>query len=367
MRRSGTVPGLVFAVGLIYLGCASTGVEDEGAPRSDGGGGGASLGPSGGGCQGVDTRTDLKNCGACGRACDDGQACVAGACVETQCAICGSNCVYLRNDLFNCGACGKSCVFDETTHPLPKLPKGTNNPETGIYGYDGGVGWEVAAPVCEKGKCEAACSKGLTACPDTICYDLSKHHENCGACGVRCAATEWCADSHCCPVGKGWCGGRCVDILEDARNCGGCGRQCQVGCSRGVCTDPVSFQSTFGTELGRESPQCAAWKAFQASLTGQYSKVVLSSSRDPNNAIECVGPEANKICRAIATNGRYAPNGCQDSKGRYSVWSVRYRDSSEAVQVEVGEVDSTVNPCARSQSGINGSFGPGVFQVTCSN
>jgi alpha-tubulin suppressor-like RCC1 family protein len=71
----------------------------------------------------VDTQTDARHCGACGRGCSvaNGDAgCVAGACVAAACnagfADCDANAangceVDVRGDVNNCGRCGQRCAI----------------------------------------------------------------------------------------------------------------------------------------------------------------------------------------------------------------------------------------------------------------
>jgi hypothetical protein len=65
----------------------------------------------------ADTQTSNANCGACGKACGNGQACSNGQCT-TNCGngdtLCntgdaGAYCASLQSDNANCGTCGKSC------------------------------------------------------------------------------------------------------------------------------------------------------------------------------------------------------------------------------------------------------------------
>jgi stigma-specific protein Stig1 len=67
----------------------------------------------GAGC--VNVMADVRNCGACGRACQQGQACTAGVCQNIGGACpagtvnCGAGCVNVMADVRNCGACGRAC------------------------------------------------------------------------------------------------------------------------------------------------------------------------------------------------------------------------------------------------------------------
>ena len=113
-------------------------------------------------CDGTcaDLAVDARNCGACGSACDSGEACVDGACViscpGTQIA-CGGACVDPLTDRAYCGASG-DCA--------------------GVH----------LGTACEAGE----------ACVD-------------GACAISCPGTQIV------------CGGACVDPLTDRAYCGASG------------------------------------------------------------------------------------------------------------------------------------------------
>lgn len=59
-----------------------------------------------------DLRSDVQNCGACGKACSAGFMCKTGTCERTcssEQTLCSGECRDLRSDVQNCGACGKAC------------------------------------------------------------------------------------------------------------------------------------------------------------------------------------------------------------------------------------------------------------------
>jgi len=66
-----------------------------------------------GGCPGVNTRTDPKNCGGCGSmfACATGQSCTNGSCSACPGAqtVCSMACIDTTSDPNNCGACAHNC------------------------------------------------------------------------------------------------------------------------------------------------------------------------------------------------------------------------------------------------------------------
>ena len=99
-------------VGTPDVGTADSGAPDVGTPDV----GGCSTGETmcGGGC--VDLQRDARNCGSCGRACGEVEACTDGACASTCAAprmLCGTGastrCVDTRSDVENCGSCGMAC------------------------------------------------------------------------------------------------------------------------------------------------------------------------------------------------------------------------------------------------------------------
>jgi hypothetical protein len=67
-------------------------------------------------CPGKECRmlaSDREACGACGKACPDGAACIRGACAVPTCekpkVNCSGKCVDLRSDDANCGKCDHEC------------------------------------------------------------------------------------------------------------------------------------------------------------------------------------------------------------------------------------------------------------------
>ncbi len=136
------------------------------------------------GCE-VNLRSDVKNCGACGNACEPGQRCIDdGAVVQCQCqqgrSYCPARagglegCFDLENDPRNCGACGYVCPYVAN-----------------------------AAPVCDRGRCKHECLPGTADCngrEDDGCeVELNKDPRNCGGCGTTCdvARGQPCVGGHC--------------------------------------------------------------------------------------------------------------------------------------------------------------------------
>lgn len=84
------------------------------------------------------------------------------------------------------------------------------------------------------------CGPGVTRC-GAVCVDVQHDPENCGACGVTCAAEDVCAGGQCtstCPAAFATCAAGCVDLSADPANCGLCNLSCATGevCAAGQCT-----------------------------------------------------------------------------------------------------------------------------------
>jgi hypothetical protein len=145
----------------------------------------------------VDTRTDTKNCGACGKACgaDAGGGGGAWACVTGSCTLtcsgtkqaCGGSCVDTQADTNHCGACGTAC-------------SGGQQCCTGSC-----ASTQTDPQHC--GSCTTACSGGASDCCGGSCVNKLTDRNNCGACGNVCAGTSPCTNGKCCQTPtQGACG-----------------------------------------------------------------------------------------------------------------------------------------------------------------
>jgi hypothetical protein len=183
----------------------------------------------------VDLQSDSKNCGTCGKICEGGTSCSAGACVPTcnnTQKVCGTSCVDIQNDPNNCGDCAHRC--------------------------DPGN-------LCVTGICQGTCSAGYATCltdaGTPYCSDLTQDSHNCGACGRGCGTAEACVMSTCstqCGMNRMLCtpaagGAFCADLNTDPNNCGACNAPCAAGlsCNGGhcdvVCNAPLATCSAGGT------------------------------------------------------------------------------------------------------------------------
>jgi len=188
------------------------------------------------GCE-VNTQASPIHCGACDNACTSppnaAGVCAMGACTYGCFAGFGdcdgqaaNGCeVNIASDAQSCGFCGNACVTPNAT------------------------------PMCAGGACGvAACDAGFGDC-DLVAangceVDITSNVQSCGACGNACSlpnATPMCSGGACgvasCNAGFGDCDGQASNGCEtsttsDAQNCGACGVSCAAAFPNGtgVCT-----------------------------------------------------------------------------------------------------------------------------------
>jgi len=220
-----------------------------------------------------DTLTDPAACGACGRLCPAGAACVNGVC---QCPAgklpCGTSCVDVLTDPQNCGACrdrcevaganpslgacvGGACVCQNGASPCPALDPECRDLQNdpGNCGACGNACTRTGS-ACQGGGCvcpgtrPTACDPPEVAAP--LCANLTSDAANCGACGNACTRSgAVCKDSTCaCPASKpDLCdppqvpAALCANLSTDPAHCGSCGARCATGatCSSRVCKCPT--------------------------------------------------------------------------------------------------------------------------------
>ncbi|WP_437784086.1 MXAN_6577-like cysteine-rich protein [Sorangium sp. So ce1097] len=249
-------------------------------------------------CDGVcvDTSSDQDHCGVCGVACEDGQTCVAGACVgcdEGQTA-CGDGCFDLQSDVEHCGSCNSACEDGQTCEDGVCQDDGecaSGRTECGGECVDtssdpahcGECGAACdEGQACEDGACqdEEECGAGLTTCGDA-CVDTDTDDAHCGGCDAACGDGQSCVAGTCrddeeCGSGLTTCGDACVDLQTDAAHCGECGTACGASqvCQAGMCACTVSP----GRDLGNAVPQIVNDTTAGGSSTYSPSCVATSSS-----------------------------------------------------------------------------------------
>jgi hypothetical protein len=175
----------------------------------------------GNGCE-VNGSSDVSNCGACGNACNyahAGATCYAGACQMQLCDAGYTNCngslsdgceANLQNDAANCGACGRSCSVGQA------CVAGNCQCAAGRADCDAnaatGCEANLTSEVLHCGSCTNVC--------------------NFPNAGTDCQASACTMGS--CAAGFGNCNGNTTDgceksLLADPNNCGVCGRVCPAG------------------------------------------------------------------------------------------------------------------------------------------
>lgn len=236
----------------------------------------------------VNPSSDPSNCGACGRTCPAGVACMNGQCGGTSQTACPPNapmtcpgtqgpyCTDPKTDPHNCGGCAKQCpagavCYDGRCDATGQCPADRadvcRNPDGTAYctsfRFDPancGACGKVCAPgaACTEGRCGSP--PASTTCPpntpvqckdasgNPYCTDGKNDPHNCGGCGLVCAPGGVCLDGRCdasgmCPAdrselcrnpdGTAWC----TNFRFDPQNCGACGKSCgpNAACNEGVC------------------------------------------------------------------------------------------------------------------------------------
>ena len=114
--------------------------------------------------------------------------------------------------------------------------------------------------------------------------------------------------------------------------------------------------------------QCSTWTSFRASLTGTYSKISLSGSRDAAGRT-CAGATADSLCYALHAGTTLGPVSCDGN-----TWEVAAITSTQvALRADDGTCQSIAyeaSPCAANSfwGGIDGpNCGPPsqTITVTC--
>ena len=158
------------------------------------------------------------NCLGCGDKCPPGFTCDAQTgCYDPSChlprVMCGNDCVNLDNDDRHCGQCNYACRIAE---PLP--PDAPPAPPHMSY--------RCSSRQCNQLVCDQYYANCNGKYDDGCEVHLQTDNDNCGACGVKCGAGQFCSGGKC--YCKDPCD--CIDNFEsDPENCGACGNRCPGG------------------------------------------------------------------------------------------------------------------------------------------
>jgi hypothetical protein len=283
------------------------------------------------GCE-TNIAADPKNCGACGRSCQEIEpgrsfVCKAGVCVPSGCpagkADCDgdSTCETDLTSVQNCGFCGNVCgaaaggspvcsdgVCGVTCNP-PLVPcaqgcvdRDADSRNCGACGNDCGSHPNVASASCSGGRCSYTCNSGYGDCSALPgCETPVTASSNCGTCGNTCTGGRLCSEGRCvCAAGMIECGGSCQD-------CSG-GRACVSG----VCQCPSGTKFCNGIcQSCCTSSDCSGGKICTSGLcacsAGQYD--CAGSCRECCSNAHCSG---GRVCQSGACR---CPSGTTDCAG----------------------------------------------------
>ncbi|MDB4946198.1 MAG: Tryptophan synthase alpha chain [Labilithrix sp.] len=281
--------------------------------------GGASPLPSSSGTPGADAGVDGSQ---------------GGGCTATTC---GALCTDLAGDPQNCGGCGNDCG--------PRR-------------------------ACAGGKCTALCNVDEKKCAET-CVDPLTDPRNCGGCDVVCAPGSLCSVGvcrpdcgalHLCPeAGEGGPGvdagaSYCADLTSDRNNCGACGVKCAANqvCSgnacKPLCATGAAVGDTFGTPVTMTGCLGKVGYDQRASLCPAGAHVC--------SAVEWVARRAGKApTYAYWTNDDLGWSGTNGSCAaeRVGGYSCRLHSSDPRQPMRVcgGAIDALGNQCRYSGCGLD--------------
>jgi hypothetical protein len=177
----------------------------------------------------TDPQADIANCGQCALRCSNGLVCSSGHCQAQSCtdrmagvpcsipghgagACCRNTCVdrtAWASDRANCGSCGHACAPGLACNQGVCVDPSTMAPPAWTCleeAHACPAGTFCVMESCIPRACTAD-SEGLLCpnpkgaelghCCGQVCTDLYEDHDNCRACGVRCAIGEACKNGEC--------------------------------------------------------------------------------------------------------------------------------------------------------------------------
>jgi hypothetical protein len=284
------------------------------------------------GCE-TATDGDPKNCGMCGKVCQNVAnglpGCAKGMCGVGSCVVNFGDCdadptngceVSLLGDLKNCGSCGRACPVP--ANGAPSCMNGNCGIATCNMGFgdcdaNPANGCEDAltsdanncgacgkfcspaansTPVCNKSLCGLACNMGFADCDNVMAdgceVNIGTDLKNCGGCGQLCAPANGVATCIAGVCALGGCNQNFADCnmnvadgcetntKTDKNNCGMCGHQCanNQSCVAGVCKQGLTFSLAAATSLSTDGP----WSATAVSLNGDANLDLVVSNHNLN-------------------------------------------------------------------------------------
>lgn len=305
----------------------------------------------------VDTMTDARHCGGCGRACpvaENGSAsCTTGAC-ELRCNPgyhrCGARCLA-DTSLEGCGTTCTPCS--------PPPPNGTATCDGAACGFTCNAGFHRCGERCIANASLDGCGMACTPCPVPTNGMATCDGMNCGircdagfrACGDRCLpltsveacgpsctpcppppehASATCDGSTCgfrCSAGYHRCGDRCVsdlDVTSCGASCTPCfvptngratcdGTRCGVVCNTSFerCDERCVDARTDPLHCGGCGRTCAFPGASALCRDGRCVRGACASGRGDCNGLEADGCETDLTtdtncgaCGVVCASGR---------------------------------------------------------------
>ncbi len=192
--------------------------------------------------------TTVTHCGSCGTQCNQEPYCEPSGKGTYICSntcdfqVCPNGtdagaCVDFRTDVDNCGACGKSC----------EIANGSGTCEDGGCAVTCGPGFFSCSGNCT-GVSPASCGASCAPCPGTNVCDTISGSPTYGTCIIPISPDSGggsCTTSADCSSGNVCCNGQC--FAQDATHCGSkCTNCSDVGygetCSNGSCTISCSSE-----------------------------------------------------------------------------------------------------------------------------
>lgn len=134
---------------------------------------------------------------------------------------------------------------------------------------------------------DGQCAKGLDLC-GVSCRDLEADVQNCGACGVTCAAGQICSNGVCCEANEVACNGRCIDPQTNIYFCG----------ARGDCYGIDEFDNP-GDQC-RDDQTCTGGVCVCVVGVLECDRMCIDPQSDPDycGAVDnCRGQNRGELCR----------------------------------------------------------------------